>query len=315
MIITKLKHLLLLPLLTLMDWESAERQWRIRRVPSNGITDDSKGFKSKDPKFELLVPCFLHCYSRIRPSQWDIVIYEWDKKVRKPYSILPLVAALLIKWFNDYNRKFKRITTKDLFIMQWLAFHRDSYYYKQREQEYPGFYRWEMAPEVFLLALNDKDVKHFNHVSIDKYTQYITKSFFRECLTKVFKGVEEAWMSVPPGHRITDEWEAILNFFTEWATVFFSRLKLGKDYLEKNDDEYYEMLQDKRPLEQIQRTLTLILRWVYDDGYEKPTDELWDLIDPVPFDVAWEELYTNNKVYIDNKMYWIDRDKYRYEVE
>ena len=302
-----------------MEWKDAEKQWRIKWVEPQWINENSEGFKAKDPKFEFLVPCFLYCYSRIRPAAWkEIVIYEWDKRIRKTYPILPLVTALLVKRFTEYNGMYKDMPVKDLFIMQWLAFHKDSYYHKQRKQNHPTFFRWETAPEVFCLTLQDKNIKHINNVSFWKYTQYITKSFFRECLAKVFKSVQDAWTSIPPyesWYRMSEEYENILRFFTDWAEAFFSDLRIGKDYLEINDEEHKKELENSRPYWKIQRTITLLLNGVYDEDYEKTEYEFENTIETPEFYQARNLLYERDGERIDKRLYWSDDEKYRYEVE
>ena len=114
---------------------------------------------------------------------------------------------------------------------------------------------------------------------------------------------------------MSEEYENILRFFTDWAEAFFSDLRIGKDYLEINDEEHKKELENSRPYWKIQRTITLLLNGVYDEDYEKTEYEFENTIETPEFYQARNLLYERDGERIDKRLYWSDDEKYRYEVE
>ena len=327
-----------------MDWGDIESNWKFGIHSSSWLTRESSAIRLKSDKyhekFKFLVPCFLWCYSWIRPPEWQqYIMYKWDKKVRKPYPIIPLVAAWMVKWFNDNNGnkgkgKYKKISTTDMFLMWWLAFYKESYYYKQRESEDPNFYRWETPPEVFLLALKDYNKDRFYDISLEKYTQYITKSFFRDRLVEFIERLEDSYANYPIEYsddgfvsNFNKEHYELYEFFFSWVENFLTSLDVWNIYLSKIKNTRITTLQKKhRAVTKIQyflkselrlkeKKLKPIINSSLPQGNSKPFfPEGFEPFFPSVKD-AWDILYEEYGNRIDRRLYGIDSEKYSYKLE
>ncbi len=267
---------------------STRRAWWWWAIFYNNL--EQKNTYENHDVYTDLVWEFLIIYRLIHP--------EWKRyRIRKNRRFLPMrynpgviVSLMILRWFYSYNHPEKRLTNRDLVLIWGLAFDPDLQFVKTYE-ELPNFKLEKPLPSSYKLYFSTTERKHYDPLdknSFQKYTKYISKTFFRESLDKVLLNLQDEnegiWWILKRYHIWDKDIDKHLFFLVDWFKAFVNSLWLGNKFLAKNKLSERRQLRRKTDFEIIVSTLDNIsreetipeLEWMIaavKENYENATEE------------------------------------------